>query len=85
MGGSGALPAGAVVHGQAAAVNERALGEVGHVRIAPTIEVREQTGEDPEHEIRWEVEGSLPFTTLEPGEPLRGGAAGALSALRTFS
>ena len=66
-------------------MNERALGEVGDVRIAATIEVREQTGEDPEHEIRREVQGGLPFTALEPGEPLRGGAAGALPALRTFS
>ena len=38
MGGPGALPASAVVYGEAAAVTERALGEVGDMRIALTIE-----------------------------------------------
>ena len=70
VGGPGALPARAVVYREAAAVNERALGEVGNMRIALTIEVREETGEDPEDEVGRQMKGGFPLAALEPDQPL---------------
>ena len=81
MRGSGALPARAVVHGQPAAVNERALGELGDVRVAPTIEVREEPGEDPQDEVGRQMKRGFPLAALEPGQPLSGGTVTAFSAL----
>src|SRR5262245_37737720 len=77
---SGALPVGAVVHRQYTAVRERALGEIGHVRVAPAIEMREEPGEDPQHEIGRQVQRVLPLAALETREPLCGGARSARPA-----
>lgn len=82
--GAGALPASAVVHGQTAAVNERALGEVGDVRVAPTIEVCEEPGEHPQDEVGRQMKSRFPLAALEPGQPLSGGTTNALSALCTL-
>src|SRR5262249_5247840 len=66
--GAGAQPAGAVVHGETAAMDERALGEVGDVRVALTIEMREQTREYPQHEVGRQVQGGFAVATLQSGQ-----------------
>src|SRR6266849_2047560 len=84
VGRPGALPAGAVVHGETSAVDERALREVGDVRVAPVIEVGEETGEHPEDEVGGRMMSGFPLAALESGQPLSGRAMGALTALLTL-
>ena len=65
-------------------MNERALGELGDVRVAPTIEVREEPGEDPQDEVGRQMKRGFPLAALEPGQPLSGGTTNALSALSSL-
>jgi len=83
--GPAALPAGAVVPGQAAPVEERALREVSQVRVAPAIQVGEKAGEHPEHEVWGQMDGYLPVAALEAGQPLRRRATAALATPATLA
>ena len=83
--GSAPLPAGAVGYGQAAPVDERAPREVSDVRVAPAIEMGEQTGEHPQHEVRRQLKGFLPVVAREPGQPLGRRAMRALTTLARFA
>jgi len=82
--GAGALPASAVVHGQTAAVNERAFGEIGDVRVRPDDRGVRGAGEDPQDEVGRQMKSRFPLAALEPGQPLSGGTTNALSALARF-
>lgn len=83
--GAAALPAGAVVPGQAAPVEERALREVSQVHVATAIQVGEKAGEHPEHEVWGQMDGYLPVAALEPGQPLRRRATAALATLAALA
>jgi len=65
VGGPAPLPAGAFVHSQAAPMDERARGEVSEARVAPAIEVGEQTGKHPEHEVWRQLNAYLPAAARE--------------------
>ena len=80
-----ALPAGAVVPGQAAPVEERTLREVSQVQVATAIQVGEKAGEHPEHEVWGQMDGYLPVAALEPGQPLRRRATAALATLAALA
>src|SRR5437867_1177570 len=80
-----ALPAGAVVPGQAAPVEERALREVSQVRVATAIQMGEKAGEHPEHEVWGQMDGYRPVAALEPGQPLRRRATATLATLATLA